>query len=85
MSTTTAMRRSDGELRGLIELVDDFEGETYRAVYTVKLADGVYVLHVFQKKAKHGIAAPKRDLAIIRQRWREARWHYAAHYGSKED
>ena len=51
------MRRSasEGEFAGLIEVVDDFDGDTYRAVYTVKLAGAVYVLHVFQKKATHGI------------------------------
>jgi phage-related protein len=69
----------------LVELVDDFDGGTYRAVYTAKLAGVVYVLHVFQKKSKHGIATPKRDLAIIRRRWKEARWHHATHYPTKED
>ncbi len=44
-----AAKRLTGELAGLIEVVDDFDGETYRAVYTVKLARVVYVLHVFQK------------------------------------
>src|SRR5674476_1095888 len=54
-----------GDLRGLIELVDDFDGDTYRAIYTVNLAGVVYVLHVFQKKATHGIATPQRELALI--------------------
>lgn len=53
---------------GVLEVVDDFDGDTYRAVYTVRFADAVYVLHVFQKKAKHGIATPREDLALIRQR-----------------
>ena len=53
---------------GVLEVVDDFDGDTYRAVYTVRFADAVYVLHVFQKKAKHGIATPRQDLALIRQR-----------------
>ena len=69
-----------GDLRGLIELVDDFDGDTYRAIYTVKLADVVYVLHVFQKKATHGIATPKREIALIKERWQRAKRHYAAHY-----
>jgi phage-related protein len=45
--------------RGVLEIVDDFDGETYRAVYTVKFAGVIYVLHAFQKKSKKGIATPK--------------------------
>src|ERR1700740_336976 len=44
---------------GVLEIVEDFSGDTYRAVYTVRFADAVYVLHVFQKKSKKGIATPK--------------------------
>ena len=73
-----------GDLRGLIELVDDFDGDTYRAIYTVKLAGVVYVLHVFQKKATHGIATPHREIALIKERWQRAKRHYAAHYGSTD-
>lgn len=73
-------KRLRGEFGGLIELVERFDGETYRAVYTVKLAGVVYVLHVFQKKSKRGIATPKHELALIRRRWKEAKWHYATHY-----
>jgi phage-related protein len=53
---------------GVLEIVEDYDGDTYRAVYTVKLAGVVYVLHVFQKKSKHGIATPRRDLELIEQR-----------------
>lgn len=73
-------KRLRGEFGGLIELIDDFDGDTYRAVYTVKLAGVVYVLHVFQKKSKRSIATPKQELALIRRRWKEAKWHYATHY-----
>ena len=73
-----------GDLRGLIELVDDFDGDTYRAIYTVKLAHVVYVLHVFQKKATHGIATPQREIARIKERWQRAKQHHAAHYGSSD-
>lgn len=73
-----------GDLRGLAELVDDFDGDTYRAIYTVKLADVVYLLHVFQKKAMHGIATPQREIARIKERWQRAKRHYAAHYGSTD-
>jgi phage-related protein len=53
---------------GVLEVVEDLEGDTYRAVYTVRLADAVYVLHVFQKKSKRGIATPQADLDLIRSR-----------------
>jgi phage-related protein len=53
---------------GVLEVVEDFDGNTYRAVYTVKLAGVIYVLHAFQKKAKQGIATPKRDLDLIERR-----------------
>ena len=57
---------------GVLEVVADLEGSTFRAVYTVKFAGAVYVLHAFQKKSKAGIATPRRDLELIRQRLREA-------------
>jgi phage-related protein len=52
----------------VLEIVEDDDGDTDRAVYTVKLAGVVYVLHVFQKKSKHGIATPKQDIALIEKR-----------------
>ena len=57
---------------GVLELVEDHDGDTYRAVYTVKLADRVYVLHAFQKKAKKGIKTPKHVTDLVRTRLREA-------------
>lgn len=57
---------------GVLEVVEDHNGDTYRAVYTVKLANAIYVLHVFQKKSKHGIATPKPDLDLIKERLRQA-------------
>jgi phage-related protein len=57
---------------GVLEVVDDFQGDTYRAVYTVRLAGRVYVLHAFQKKARHGIKASQHDLDLIRERYRQA-------------
>ena len=47
------------KVRGAVQLSDDHDGETYRAVYTVELEDAVYVLHCFQKKSKSGIATPQ--------------------------
>ncbi len=71
-----------GNLRGLVELVDDFDGNTYRAIYTVKLAGVVYVLHVFQKKSTRGIATPQREIALIKERLQRAKRHHAARVGS---
>ena len=57
---------------GVLELVEDHRGDTYRAVYTVRFATKIYVLHVFQKKSKHGIATPQKDIELIRARLRWA-------------
>lgn len=62
--------------RAVLELVDDFDSNTYRAVYTVRFAGAVYVLHSFQKKAKKGIATPLQDIELIRSRLRDAEVHY---------
>jgi phage-related protein len=58
---------------GVLELVEDHRGDTYRAVYTVRFATKVYVLHVFQKKSKRGIATPQKEIDLIRARlkWAE--------------
>ena len=57
---------------GVLEVVEDHQGDTYRAVYTVRFAGWVYVLHCFQKKSKHGIATPRPDLKLIERRLRDA-------------
>lgn len=57
---------------GVLEIIEDDAGGTYRAVYTVKFAEAVFVLHCFQKKSKSGIATPKPDMEIIRARLKEA-------------
>ena len=57
---------------GVLEIVDDFDGNTYRAVYTVRFADVVYVLHAFQKKAKRGIQTPRNEVNLIKLRLRDA-------------
>jgi phage-related protein len=80
-----AAKRLRGELRGVMEVVDDCDGNTYRAVYTVHLAGAVYVLHVFQKKATRGIATPTREVALIKQRLQRPKQHHAAHYAERED
>jgi hypothetical protein len=65
--------------RAILELVDDFDSDTYRAVYTVGFTGVVYVLHAFQKKAKKGIATPRQDLDLVKSRLRDAELHYRAH------
>ncbi len=57
---------------GIVEIVDDHRGDTFRTVYTVRFASAVYVLHAFQKKSKTGIATPKSDVRLIAQRLAEA-------------
>ncbi len=69
---------------GVLEVVEDFDGDTYRAVYTVKLAGVVYVLHSFQKKSKHGIATPKQDMDLIKGRLKQAQAHHAQNYGKSQ-
>lgn len=69
---------------GVLELVDDHAGSTYRAVYTVRFAAAVYVLHAFQKKARKGIATPKAEIDLIRRRLGEAETiHRARHEEEK--
>ncbi len=58
---------------GVYEIVDDFDTDTYRAVYTVKLGSSLYVLHAFMKKSKRGIATPKREIDLIKARLRRAK------------
>ena len=53
---------------GVLEIVENDQGSTYRAVYTIKFREAVFVLHVFRKKSKSGIATPKQDMDIIRER-----------------
>ncbi|AFY84533.1 phage-related protein [Oscillatoria acuminata PCC 6304] len=65
---------------GVLELVENFDGDTYRAVYTVKFANAVYVLHAFQKKSKQGIATPKQDIQLIERRFKRAEEHYSQNY-----
>ena len=63
---------------GVLEVVEDHQGDTYRAVYTVKFAGWVYVLHCFQKKSKSGIATPKPDMDLITTRLKAAKQDFEA-------
>jgi len=57
---------------GVLEVVEDYHGDAYRAVYTVRFAAKVFVLHVFQKKSTKGIGTPKHDIDVIRERLKAA-------------
>jgi len=61
---------------GVLEVVEDHDGDTYRAVYTVRLAKSVYVLHAFQKKSKKGVQTPKHVIDLIKHRLRTAERDY---------
>jgi phage-related protein len=65
---------------GVLEVVENFDGDTYRAVYTVKFSGVVYVLHAFQKKSKRGAATPRHDIELIKQRLKTAAQHYQKNY-----
>ncbi|EKK4000791.1 type II toxin-antitoxin system RelE/ParE family toxin [Cronobacter sakazakii] len=60
---------------GVLEVVEDYQGNTFRAVYTVRLRDAIYVLHVFQKKSSSGIATPRPEMDKIEQRLKAAQCH----------
>ena len=61
---------------GVLEIVDDFDGDTYRAVYTVQFEKIVYALHAFQKKSRKGRATPKADIELIKARLSRAKEDY---------
>ena len=65
-------------LGGVVELVENHDGDTFRAMYTARFADVVYVLHAFQKKSKTGIKTPRQDVDLIRRRLRDAEALHAA-------
>ena len=62
--------------RGVLELIEDHDGTTYRAVYTVRFEGAVYVLHAFQKKSKAGIATPQHEIELIKARLKNAEADY---------
>lgn len=66
---------------GVLEVVEDHHGDTYRAVYTVRISDTVYVLHAFQKKSKSGIATPQKEIELIKSRLQRALEHHAGKKG----
>jgi phage-related protein len=66
--------------RSVLEVIDDFDGDTYRGVYTVRFAGVVYVLHCFQKKSKKGRVTPKHDVNVMKLRLKSAEAHYRENY-----
>ena len=64
---------------GVLEVVEDHQGDTFRAVYTVKFRDAVYVLRAFQKKSKKGVKTPKRHIDLIKARYEMAKQDYEGH------
>lgn len=70
--------------RSVVEVCDDYRGDTYREVYTVRFEEVIYVLHIFQKKSKKGIATPKEDMEVIKQRLKWAEALYKEQYGKKK-
>ena len=71
-------KRLKGLGSGVLELVDDFDGDTFRAVYAVRFELAVYVLHSFKKKSKQGIKTPQSDIELIKRRLKDAEADYAA-------
>lgn len=82
-SSAKALRGFGGA--SVLELVEDDSSGTYRAVYTVRFAKAVYVLHCFQKKSKRGISTPQTEVDKIRKRLNIAEQHYREHYGTQSE
>jgi phage-related protein len=73
-----------GQGSGVFEVVEDHDGDTYRAVYTVRFREVVYVLHAFQKKSPKGIKTAQNDIDLIEKRLRVAREDYEARHGKSK-
>ncbi|MBZ5696773.1 MAG: type II toxin-antitoxin system RelE/ParE family toxin [Acidobacteriia bacterium] len=74
-----------GEGPGVLEIVEDHRGDTYRAVYTVRFEGAIYVLHVFQKKSPSGRRTPRTDVELIAERFRAAKQDYEVRYGRPKE
>ena len=68
---------------GTVELVEDFDGDTYRAVYTVRFKEAVYVLHAFKKKSKRGAKTPQHDIDLIVKRLKDAVRDHSERFGKE--
>ncbi|HXQ25074.1 MAG TPA: type II toxin-antitoxin system RelE/ParE family toxin [Candidatus Acidoferrales bacterium] len=74
-----------GEGPGVLEIVDDHRGDTYRAVYTVRFEGAIYALHAFQKKSPTGRKTPRTDVELIAERLRAAKQDYEVRYGRAKE
>jgi len=74
-----------GEGPGVLEVVADYRSDTYRAVYTVRFADAVYVLHCFKKKSPKGSTTAQADIRLIAERLRAAKEDYERCYGKRKE
>ena len=72
-----------GEGPGVLEIVSDFNGNAFRALYTVRFPKAIYVLHCFQKKSPRGRKTARTDISLIRDRLRAARSNYEVRYGEE--
>ncbi len=79
--TDPAAKIWKGQGPGVLEIVEDFDRATYRAVYTVRFRSAIYVLHCFQKKSPSGVRTAKHDIELIEKRLRDARLDYEERYG----
>ncbi|MGE6763483.1 type II toxin-antitoxin system RelE/ParE family toxin [Corallococcus interemptor] len=70
---------------GVLEVVEDFDGDTFRAVYTVKLKGVLYVLHAFQKKSRKGVKTSKQDIDLVKLRLKAAEDLHAARKDATEE
>jgi phage-related protein len=70
-----------GDGPGVVEVVRDHDGDTFRAIYTVKFREAIYVLHCFQKKSPRGIRTARADINMVARRLKAAREDYEARYG----
>jgi phage-related protein len=69
----------------VLEIVEDFQGDTYRAVYTVRFRQAVYVLHAFQKKSRRDTSTPAEDMRMIRTRLALAEADYSTRFGENRN
>lgn len=69
---------------GVIELIEDYDGDTYRAIYTTRFEKMLYVLHAFKKKSKRGIKTPASDIELVKRRVRAASCDYAERFKEKK-
>jgi phage-related protein len=74
-----------GQGPGVLEIVEDYRGDTYRAVYTVRFKEVVYVLHAFQKKSPKGIKTARSDVGLIERRLKLAQQDYEVRYGKAKE